>query len=228
MNRLERRRPQIDPNKIRKHSHIIADKQDPFLVVGDRDQTDFGFTVAGTSNKAFETFFMVIVPNTKTPEWVHHKKTRVFRVTGGSGHYQFLEDEKLVLRPISAGDEIAVLPGQAYSFSAGAVRLELYVTQDAKYSMHLEELAPVESPAIVAEHDLRSVLSADKLISNQGMPPRSRNKRAAEQILITRGRQATDTRSSRTAERGEQFLRNAASAGVNASPAMEFSEEGAG
>lgn len=230
MNRLERKRPQIDPTKIRKHSHILAEKQDPFLVVGDRTQTDYGFSVTGVTHKSFETFHMVLMPNTVTPTWLHQKKARVYRVVSGSGYYQQPNsDGSVVTRPLAPGDEVLVGAGSSHRLTSGVLRLELYVTQDSKYSANLEETAPAETVATVEEADLRSLSHADKIamigMPDVGVSRRSRSRRAAEQIAAMRGDRTVERPSGHASD---TFLRSTASTGVNAQPVFDFSEEGAG
>jgi mannose-6-phosphate isomerase-like protein (cupin superfamily) len=233
MNRLERKRPQIDPTKIRKHSQIVAEKQDPFLVVGDRTQTDYGFFVTGVTQKTFETLHMVLMPNTITPTWTHQKKVRIYRVVSGSGYYQQVNDDgSLLTRPLAPGDEVLVAAGHAHRLSSGVLRMELYVTQDAKYSAHLEEVAPAETVATVDPSDLRSITAAEKhsiVGSPVGVSRRAKSRRAAEQIAALRGDRSNSTGGlARSAEAADNFLRGTASVGVNAKPVFDFSEEGAG
>lgn len=228
MNRLERKRPQIDPTKIRKHSHIVAEKQDPLLVVGDRSRTDYGYTVSGVTTKIFETQYMAVVPNSATPTWLHSKKTRVYRVVAGSGYYQKLGSENPVTRPLSAGDEIVAEPGDTHRITAGAVKLELYVTQESKYESNLVEIAPVTSVADVDDSELATVTSVQKKLSTGERIPRRRSHRAAEQIALLRGDKTAIDRTAQNRDKEEKFLRNGASAGINAMPVMDFSDEGAG
>jgi len=230
MNRLERKRPQIDPTKIRKHSQIVAEKQDTFLVVGDRVQTDYGFTVSGVKQKVFETLYMVLMPTTVSPTWVHPKKSRVYRVLSGSGFLQSFQPKDtspLVSRPISAGDELHVEAGSVHRITSASTNLELYVTQESKYDTHLEEVAPAEAVRDVPDSYLRPLSSEDKTVLLGDTVPRRRN-RAAEQIAALRGDRATVDRTAQNAERGDQFLRSTSQQGVNARPIMDFSEEGAG
>jgi mannose-6-phosphate isomerase-like protein (cupin superfamily) len=229
MNRLERKRPQIDPTKIRKHSQIVAEKQDPFLILGDRTQTDYGFTVSGVTYKSFETFHMVLMPNTTTPAWLHAKKARIYRVVSGSGYFQQFTEGNTVptgTKPLAPGDEILVEPGMIHRLTSGVLKMEIYVTQDGKYGTHLEEILPTETVAAVPAEDLRPVTDAEKHTA-LGITPRRRN-RAAEQIAALRGERANPDRSAQNAERGDQFLRGTASTGVNARPVLDLSEEGAG
>lgn len=229
MNRLDRKRPQIDPKKLRKHSHIVASKQDPFLVVGDRVQTDFGITVSGAANKAFETQYMVVVPNSMTPTWKHAKKVRVYRVISGSGYYQESDDAGTVTtKPLSAGDEVIAEPGKSHRLTSGVIKLELYVTQEAKYEANLEEVAPVEKIADVDASELHSLTAHDKFLTVGEPVGRRRNSRAAEQIAAQRGDAVALNRINQKLEKSENFFRNGASAGINAMPVMDFSEEGAG
>jgi mannose-6-phosphate isomerase-like protein (cupin superfamily) len=228
MNRLERKRPQIDPTKIRKHSQIVAEKQDPFLVLGDRTQTDYGFTVSGVQQKAFETLYMVLMPNAITPTWLHPKKQRVYRVVSGSGYLQTYDAAAvLVTRPLAPGDEVLVEAGISHRITSGVLRLEMYVTQESKYVTNLEEVAPAETVAAVPEADLRSVSAAEKHVLLGNTPVSRRNSRAAEQIAASRGARATVDRSAQNAEKGDRFLRGTDS-GINAKPILDFSEDGAG
>lgn len=229
MNRLERKRPQIDPTKIRKHSHIVAEKQDPLLVVGDRVQTDFGYTVSGVTSKSFETQYMAVMPNSTTPSWLHEKKTRVYRIASGSGYYQKLNSEEQITRPLSAGDEIVAEPGHIHRITASAVKLEMYLTQEAKYEANLQEVESVTTPAMVPEHELTSITAADKRLTFADRPQRrGRSHRAAQQIALQRGERGVVDRESQNLEKQDKFLRNGASAGINAMPLMDFSDEGAG
>ena len=229
MNRLERKRPQIDPKTLRKHSHIVASKQDPLLVVGDRTQTDYGITVSGVVNKAFETAYMVVVPNSMTPTWRHAKKVRAYRVIGGSGYYQETDAGTVTTKPLSAGDEILVEAGKTHRLTSGVVKLELYVTQEAKYEANLEEVAPVETIADVDSSELRSLTAADKFaVVKDSVVGRRRSNRAAEQIATQRGDTQALSRLNNKSEKSENFFRNGASSGMNAMPVLDFSEEGAG
>ena len=49
------RRPQIDPKALRTHSQIVEKSQTPPMVVGPRNQTDYGFFVEGSKTRAFPT-----------------------------------------------------------------------------------------------------------------------------------------------------------------------------
>lgn len=227
MNRMERnKRPQIDPKSLRKHSHIVADKQDPLLVVGTREQTDYGYTVPGVTSKAFETLYMAVVPNSTTAIWRHAKKVRVFRVVAGSGYYQeFKDDQAVVTKPLSAGDEFVAEANVAHRLTSGVIKLELYVTQEAKYAANLEEVSPAEVIADVQMSDLLPVTHVEKKFTLGESSRRSRSSRAAQQIAELRGQ---PNRRSNSEDRTDTFLRNSASTGVNAMPVMDFSQEGAG
>ena len=228
MNRLERnKRPQIDPKSLRKHSHIVSDQKDPLLIVGNREQTDYGYVVPGVTNKAFETFYMAVVPNSTTPVWRHAKKVRVFRVVAGSGYYQeFNDSEATVTRPLSAGDEFIADSNVSYRLTSGVVKLELYVTQESKYAAHLDEVTPAEVVSTVAAEELLAVTQQEKRFTLGNSSRRDRSSRAAQQIAELRGQPVKDR--SNGEDRTDKFLRNSASTGVNAMPVMDFSQEGAG
>lgn len=227
MNRMERnKRPQIDPKSLRKHSHIVADKQDPLLVIGTREQTDYGYVVPGVTSKAFETLYMAVVPNSTTAIWRHAKKVRVFRVVAGSGYYQeFQDNQAVVTKPLAAGDEFVAEANVAHRLTSGVIKLELYLTQEAKYAANLEEVSPAEVIADVAMSDLLTVTHVDRKFTLGQSSRRDRSSRAAEQIAELRGQ---PIRRSNSADRTDAFLRNSASTGVNAMPVMDFSQEGAG
>lgn len=87
MPKLVQKRKQIDPKTLRKHSRIVQDRSDPLLVVGARNQTDYGYTIPGMLHKSFETFHMAVAAGSTTPVWRHAKKVRVYRVVVGTGHY---------------------------------------------------------------------------------------------------------------------------------------------
>jgi len=213
---LRRERPKTDPTKILKHSQIvrkaeIAEAQ----LVGTREKTDYGFTIAGTSTKSFETFHAIVLGGCSTPLWFHAKKSRVFRVTGGSGYFNTkLEDNAVVAVAITVGDELVAAPGVPYCFAA-ASKLEMYVAQDVKYLANLEELEPVAVVAEVSSEDLRAVTSEDRF--SFGPVRRPRSNKAAQQLAEMRGEKLPPSKSeNRMSE--EDFFRGVSTVGFNAMP----------
>lgn len=231
MNRLERARPKIDPQKIRKHSDIVSEKKETLLILGDRTQTDFGYVILGVTNKFFETSYMAMAPLGTTPVWLHAKKARAYRVAAGFGYYQEFDEELVMVKSqrLEPGDEVLAAPGTAHRVTSGPVKLELYVTQEGKYSANLEELKPVETPATVPAGDLQSVTRESILASApRSIPGHRRSARVAAQIAAQRGGVAAAAQAniaSNKVAKVDSFFRNADS-GVNASPIMDFSDEG--
>lgn len=224
MPRLVQKRKQIDPKTLRKHSKIVQDRADPLLVVGNRNQTDYGYTIPGVTHKTFETFHMAVSASSTTPVWRHEKKTRVYRVVSGTGHYQRTVSENTAeARMLSAGDEVLVEAGHAHRLTA-STKLELYVTQDSKYEANLEELAPVERLAEVQGVELQNMSAEEKALRMSGSITRRGRTRAAEQIALQRGEAP---RPKRFEENSDNFFRNS-TAGLNAMPISGFSEDGAG
>ena len=233
------RRPQIDPKTLRKHSRIVEKLQAPAMVVGPREQTDYGFFVEGSKTKAFETKFFTVMPQCMTPTWEHAKKTRVYRVVSGVGKYQVWgsDPEKTVgpllsEKMLTYGDEVVVEPGTIHRISAGPNKLEMYVTQDSKYESSLTEVLPAEVVANVSNEDLAPITAVDK--ENKvtlGVDRTMRRSRAAEQLAEARSGRPTNNgvpRAQRGANSQEFFRQAAGDAGVNARPVMNFDHEGAG
>ena len=230
------KRPQIDPTQLRKHSRIIEKRQDDVRVAGNRDQTDFGYSIDGHKGKSFETKYVCIMPNSMTPKWQHEKKTRVLRVVGGVGHYEtYGEDGAVTVKPMTFGDEITIEPGTVYRIRSSPAKLEFFVSQDAKYDSALKELAPAESVAQVTAEDLAPITQEDKTHQAQvvlAAPDRnSRRNRAREQMAAQRGQVLGETR--RPGERpptseGDFFSNNAGGAGLNVMPVAHFDPESAG
>lgn len=228
------RRPQIDPNTLRKHSRIIEKRQDAVMVAGDRAQTDFGYSIDGHKGKSFETKYVCIMPNSMTPKWQHEKKTRVLRVVGGVGHYEtYAEDGVVTVKPMTFGDEVTIEPGTVYRIRSSPAKLEFFISQDAKYEAALKELAPAESVAEVTSDDLAPITQEDKthqtavvLTTDRSM----RRNRAREQIAAQRGQVLGESRSSgeRASTNEADFFRNGAGDSFNAMPVAHFDPESAG
>ena len=227
------RRPQIDPKTLRKHSRIVEKRQDPVLVAGDREQTDYGYFIDGHKNKAFETRYMCIMPNAMTPKWQHEKKTRVLRVVGGVGHYEtYDETGATTVKPMTFGDEVVIEPGTIYRIRSSPAKLDFFVTQDAKYDSALKELSPAETVATVSAEEMQSITQEDKthqtrvvLTTDRSM----RSSRAREQIAASRGQNPAAHSGQRAGTSEEEFFRNnGSSAGLNAMPVAHFDPDGAG
>lgn len=223
-NRLDRRRPQIDPKTLRKHSGIVAKQQDDLKVVGNRVQTDYGFTVTGFTGK-FETFFMYVVPAAATPSWKHDKKTRVYRVNSGLGYYMTWDESgNATSRQITAGDEVIATPGIQHKIgTTGKSTLEVFVCQESKYDAHLVEVEPAITQDVAAEL-LEPVSEDGRVVFGQ---TRYRSSRAAEQIAAQRGEPPVRGRGRRDGPDVDTFMRSGV-AGVNAMPVMNFNDDGAG
>lgn len=234
-----RQRPQVDPKTLRKHSRIVEKLQAPAMVVGPREQTDYGFFVEGSKTKAFETKFLTVMPQCMTPTWKHDKKTRVYRVISGTGIYQTFEKpaeegqivgamtEKMLVN----GDEIVVSGDTIHRITAGPAKLEVYVTQDSKYEASLTEVLAAEVVANVPVTDLATLSREDK--ENKvtlGTDRSMRRSRAAEQLAETRsGRPSNGQPRAQRGANSQEFFRQApGDAGVNARPVMNFDHEGAG
>ncbi len=238
------RRPQIDPKTLRKHSRIIEKRQDPVVVAGDREQTDYGFFIDGHKGKSFETKFVQIMPSCMTPKWRHDKKTRVLRVISGVGHYETFqavegdgvsEQVTAEIKPITVGDEVVVAPGTTYRIKSSPSKLEFYITQDAKYEASLEELAPAETVAQVTADDLQSITPEDKTHQQAvvlGTDRSLRRNRAREQIAAQRGQQPGAGQPRLPGQRAPQsedtFFRASAAGGINEMPVANFDPDGAG
>lgn len=214
----------------------------PPMVVGPREQTDFGYMVDGSTTKHFETKFFTVMPQCMTPAWLHPKKTRAYRVVAGTGKYQvweLLDGDVLSAQPVSEkmithGDEIVVEPGTTHRIVAGPSKLEMYVTQDSKYQSSMQEKMPAEVIATVSEADLTPVTTAEKETQTQvtlGVDRSMRRSRAAQQLAEQRSGRPQPNSVPR-AQRGQDsssFFRTAAGdAGINARPVMNFDAEGAG
>jgi quercetin dioxygenase-like cupin family protein len=226
-----RRTQVIDPKKLRKHSRIAEKHEDPVVVPGNREQTDYGYVIPGHVAKSFETKYMVIAAGCMTPTWCHAKKLRVARVVNGLGQYQtFSEDGNQTAQAITAGDEVVVEANATYRFVAGPAKLELSITQDAKYEASLKEVAPVEAVADVSAADLESVSVTDKLHRNSvvlGTTNEFRRNRARDQMAAVRGERPVSAKRNGQSEESF-FTKPAASSGVNAMPVMDFDPDGAG
>lgn len=226
MGRLFQKRKQIDPKTLRKHSRIVNERAESMLVVGERNQTDFGFEIPGHKSKGFETLFMTMMPSATTPTWKHAKKTRVFRVVSGAGHHQkYINDVECETNSISAGDEIVAEPGDIHRITA-TTKLELFVVQDSKYTASLEEVAPAEQLADVPASELIGISAEEKLIRSNGTSFRRSRSKAVEQTRRARG-EAESFVASRAAL-GEEKLLRGGDGGINAMPILDLSEEGAG
>lgn len=229
------RRPQIDPKALRTHSQIVEKSQTPPMVVGSRNQTDYGFFVEGSKTKAFETQFLTVMPRCMTPTWKHNKKTRVYRVVSGVGSYQVFTDASdegktvgtMTEKMLTYGDEIVVSADTIHRITAGPAKLEMYVTQDSKYESSLAEVLPAEVVAHVPESDLTSLSRADKESKiTFGMDRTMRSSRAAEQIAANRQERGARAPAGRTSS--DFFHKAPGDAGINAKPVMNFDSEGAG
>lgn len=224
-NRLDRRRQQIDPKTLRKHSGIVAKTHDDLKVVGDRTQTDYGFVIDGFTGK-FETFFMYIVSSAMTPAWQHDKKSRVYRINAGVGYYMtWGEDGNATSRPVTAGDEVIAAPGVKHRLgTTGQSVLEIFVSQEAKYNAHLVEVEPTQVATV--PNDLLESVSEDGRIVF-GHTRGTRGSRAAEQIAAQRGEPSVRGRRGKDGPDVDTFMRSGV-AGVNALPIMNFNDDGAG
>jgi hypothetical protein len=230
------RRPQIDPKTLRKHSRIVEKRQDPVVVAGPREQTDYGFFIDGHKSKSFETKFAQIMPSCMTPKWLHEKKTRVLRVIGGVGHYEtYAEDDTVTTKPIVAGDEVVIEPGTTYRIKSSPAKLEFYIIQDAKYEASLKELAPAETIAQVSVDDLQSVTPEDKTHQQAvvlGTDRSLRRNRAREQMALQRGQNPGAGQPRLPGQRAPQsedsFFRSSAAGGINEMPVGSFDPDGAG
>jgi len=235
-----RRPQQIDPKTLRKHSRIMEKLQAPPMVVGPREQTDYGYFVEGSKTKSFETKFLTVMPQCMTPTWKHEKKTRVYRVVSGVGIYQTFDKPeegqtvvgKMNERHLTHGDEVVVSSDTTHRITAGPGKLELYVTQDSKYESSLQEVMPAEVVAQVSAAELTPLTEADK--QNKvtfGVDRSMRRNRVAQQIAEERAsRPAAPTvpRSQRGQSSHEFFRTDAGGAGINVKPVMNFDAEGAG
>lgn len=210
----------------------------PPMVVGPREQTDFGYMVDGSTTKNFETKFFTVMPQCMTPAWQHEKKTRAYRVIAGVGKYQvwgFNAEGALTMtseKIVTHGDEVVVAPGTIHRITAGPAKLEMYVTQDSKYDASLKESMPAEVVANVSAEDLTPVTAVDKETKvTLGVDRSTRSSRAREQLEAQRsGRPSANPvpRSQRGQSSNEFFRTSAGDAGINARPVMNFDSEGAG
>lgn len=223
-----RRKQIIDPKTLRKHSKIVEQRAEPLLVVGERVQADYGFYINNHKGKTFETKFMLIMPSCMTPTWFHPKKTRLFRVVGGIGQFQvFADDGTVTTKPISVGDEVVAEAGFSYRITSSPSKLELYVTQDAKYEASLQEVAPAEVVAELTSAELHSISGADKINQiSMGSNRELRRNRAREQLAAQRGEAPIRERKKGQSE--DSFFSTTASAGINAMPVLDFDPDSAG
>jgi mannose-6-phosphate isomerase-like protein (cupin superfamily) len=202
--RHQQRQREINPLKIRKHSDIVAKNQEILPILGDRIRTDYGFYIAGFSNKAFETKFITVVAGSATPSWKHDKKVRTFRVVTGGG--QVVVETGLIseIVPLSPGTEFVAQAGMTYQIIAASY-LELFVTQEYRYEANLQEVAPGVLPAKFPDGIL--------LPPNSAAPSRRdrSQSRAREQSLAIAGQATGRTVDYSQAHTGEQY-------GINAKP----------
>lgn len=151
-----RRRVQIDPKTLRKHSQVHQKRAQSILVTGRRERTETGFIVPGYSGKGFETYFETLLSGTATALFQHPKKTKTVRITGGSGVVVIDSDSEIEEKPLQPGDEIVLKAGTAYRFSTtSGNNLEMFVSQDSKYSARLETLESPTAPRVTPDSVLQ-------------------------------------------------------------------------
>lgn len=133
----------LDTTTIKK---ATRDQNTVSLVNGERTYTDTGFVITGSVTKNYETFYELMMAGTSGPRLVHPKKTRTYRVIDGAGYAFVVVEGTPTQRPIFPGDEVTIEPGTVFKFSTSSSQpLHLVVTQDAKYSVNMEVLAPSDA-----------------------------------------------------------------------------------
>jgi len=155
-----RRRQQIDPKTLKKHSQIVKRQTRNVVVLGQKEKTSTGFIIPGHKGKAFETYFETLLAGTASDMVRHPTKDRVIRVVSGDG-FVILDDgiNARIDKRIQAGDELILKAGVAYRFTTTSNQnLELYVSQEAKYFSRLK---------MVEESTATTEVTVDMLQENQ-------------------------------------------------------------
>ncbi len=189
-----KRQPILDTSLIKK---ATRDQATVSLVNGERTYTDTGFTIQGSTTKNYETFYELMMAGTSGPRLMHPKKSRTYRVIDGAGYAFTVVEGTPTQKPIFPGDEITVEAGMTYKFSTSTSQpLHLAVTQDSKYSVHLEILAPsdaffdashIQSRGMDVETDNKprySSRAADLQLAVRGIQPQPENVPALDATMI--------------------------------------------
>lgn len=177
MTRRQKRTP-IDPKTLKKHSDVARQHANHVEVSGERQQTDTGFRVPGTSCRNYETFYEWLAEGQATATVVHAKKYRSYRVLEGQGLALIRKNGETKQVTLLPGDEITMAPGIEYQLcSMPTLTLELLVTQAYKYEASLKVVEESPTKAVLKPEQLKPVSRAEAIeknlvAMNGGIPPR--------------------------------------------------------
>lgn len=222
-----RRRAQIDPKTLKKHSDLVKKHVDKLVILGEKVATDTGYRILGFSGKNIETFFEAFFPGAVSDLITHPKKDRVVRVLDGSGYVIIHKSGEIVDKRLHPGDEVILPAGIVYRFAtADSESLALQVSQDSKYESRIQIVEKSDNTLVVSKDDLKpnERLVDNKIKSRQG----SKAKQQQQHLSKERGRL---TRVDLTEGVADTGVDNAGSLShvMNIRPSFgRFDEEGAG
>lgn len=238
----KRSRQKTLPRQIRKRSDRVNRDKQNLMVSGARQKTATGYIVPGFQGKSFETYYEVMLAGTATDVMRHQKKDKAFWVISGDGFLTMdtPSGSGQITRRLIPGDHINLPRGTTWRIStANQQSIEMFVSQQAKYSASLEVVEDSGAFKEATAADLREPSMAERLGEEltTRVPRRARNSKAAQQQAAMRsGRRSKQVVN---ADGSYQIvpegpveaskLGHAGSAGVNAQPTGgHFDEAGAG
>jgi len=179
-----RRRQDIDPKLLRKHSDVVQRRSVSLVTTGHRERTETGFRIPGFTGKGLETFVETFVSGTASPLMCHAKKDRVVRVLSGAGFVVLASDTGAphTEKSVHPGDEIVLRANTNYGFStASSQALELAIAQEPGYE---KQLKIIQKSAAVREISDAQLIPAVRDLTTLGMSHR-RGSKAKEQLQST-------------------------------------------
>ena len=215
----------MDPKKLIKRTSFNERIDYKTKVIGNRQQTDYGFVVQGYKHKNFETQYIYIAADGATPAWLHPKKVRTVRVLTGIGRYDTINEDGAILesKPLAPGDEVVFLPTISYVLYA-TTALELFVTQEFKYEVNLQETKAVSKVVGVPSDYLIPITQSDKHLSVELELGASRS-RSSRSLLKA---QIEQLRGKESPNAPESVVEGRSTNTINIRPTTVFSDEDAG
>ena len=196
MQRRNRRKRNIDPKTLKKHSAILSEQTgNDVVVLGFKEETKTGYMIPGHAGNKFVTFFEVMLPGSASGMCMHPEKERTIRVLAGQGFVLLKGEEDVETQiPIAPGDEVAFKTGVSYRLSTTSlVPLELFVVQDKRYGDGLVVVEKSTTPVEAALLDLTPNVREETVTTQRG-PTKARVHQA-----VSRGQaiQAVEQREAR-------------------------------
>jgi len=193
MRSVSKKRPSVNPRALPKVSRSRRKYQDSVEVAGNRERTNQGYRIAGTTCADYETFFEYVSEGQVTDKVVSKDKIRTYRIMSGQG-FAILEKngvQKSVV--LVAGQELTVEAGIAHQLiTTSTNELEIVVIQSSKYEDSITVLEKSSTTAQLAAKLMKSTSNEEAVQKTVNSVRRSRSKAAEQQAQLAaeRGRRA--------------------------------------